>query len=508
MKSTIFNTVKVLGIIGLMVSAFSCQVTDLTAPNIIPGDVVFTSPDRINGAVIGVYEAAQRGWYLGAVQRGYPFGAASTQQGDMRGEDMYNDQLFYEITYIASYTPQTANNNGQWESLYRVINRANIVIEGLETAVAGNVISQDVANGYRGEMLFLRALCHHELLLYFARPYSDNPSSPGVPYRTFAIDDVAKVDLGIAVGRGTVGEDYNSLLADLDMAEQLLTDGSSNLRARKGAAIALKMRVKMHMRDWAGVLEEYNKISDLYTLADSPDGPFVNPAGSESIFSLENSAASNPGVNGALVNMYGNPALGGRGLVKVSPLIWKEDFWLEDDLRRTLLTSTNATLGVFTSKYRAFGSFAEPTPILRHAEMVLIAAEAHARQNSLDNAVAELNKVRNRALVDQSNAHTVASLGGTQMGVLQAIFQERRIELLAEGRRWPDIHRLSGEGIMNGVPPKAQSRSVNSLAFYTGASNVTTDHEYEYSDYRFVWPIPLSEILTNPVLADSQNPGY
>jgi len=508
MKSTIFNKVKIMGVLVVLMTAYACQVTDLTAPTIIPSDEVFSSANGINGAVNGVYEAAQRGWFLGAVQRGYPFGAAHTQQGDMRGEDMYNDQLFYEITYTGGYTPATANNNGQWESLYRVINRTNIVMEGLPGAVSNGVISQDLANRYRGEMLFMRALSHHELLVHFSRPFSDNPSLPGVPYRTFAINDVSKVEDGINVGRGTIAEDYAQLLADLDEAESLMPDGSDNFRARRGAAIALKARIKVHMRDWAGVLAEYAKISSLYSLAATPEGPFVNWTGPESIFSLENTAASNPGVNGALVNMYGNQALGGRGLVKISPLIWRADFWLQDDLRRVQLASINTTTGVFTNKYRAFGSFAEPTPLIRYAEIVLAAAEAHARQGNLDQAVELLNSVRNRALADPATqAHTVASLGD-QNGVLDAIWKETRIEMLAEGKRWPMIHRLSGEGIMNGVPDKAQSRAITNYGFYTGENNIPLDHAFPYSDNRFVWPLPLQEVTTNPVLAGQQNPGY
>ncbi|MGX7836109.1 hypothetical protein ACWKSR_13235, partial [Campylobacter fetus subsp. venerealis] len=62
---------------------------------------------------------------------------------------------------------------------------------------------------------------------------------------------------------------------------------------------------------------------------------------SENIFSFLNSAASNPGVNGALAAMYGNPANGGRGLVKISPVIWRADFWNAQDLRRSSLSSNN-----------------------------------------------------------------------------------------------------------------------------------------------------------------------
>ncbi len=504
MKS-IINKLKFGGLALLLITAFSCEVTDLVPPDIITGELVFDSPERIESAVLGVYEAAQRGWYLGAVQRGYPFGAASIEQGDMRGEDMYNDQLLYEVTYIGSYTPQTANNVGQWESLYRLINRANVVLEGVESAVANGVIPQDVANGYIGEMYFIRALSHHELLINFCRPFMDNPASPGVPYRTFAVDDVSKVEAGIAVPRGTVAEDYAQVLSDLDLAEQFLSDGANSYRARRGAAIALKNRVRLFMGDWQDVVNEYNKISGLYSLLATPEGPFVNHNSAESIFALENSSVSNPGVNGALVNMYGDPALGGRGLVKISPIIWMQEFWLQEDLRRSQLAVQNPARGIFTNKYRAFGSFAEPTPLIRHAEIVLNTAEAYARIGNLDEAVALLNMVRNRAVTDPALYHSVASLGN-QEGVITAILQERRIEFLAEGRRWPDIHRLSGEGRMQGVPLKAQSRSVTDISYYTGENPVSLSHDVPYTDHRFVWPIPLRELQTNPTL--TQNDGW
>src|SRR5690606_39727952 len=113
----------------LLIGATSCEVTDLLPANIIPDSEAFASAERTESAVLGVYEAAQRGFYADAVQRGYPFGAASVEQGDLRGEDMYNDQLFYEVTYTNTQYTQTANNIGQWISLYRMINRANIMIE-------------------------------------------------------------------------------------------------------------------------------------------------------------------------------------------------------------------------------------------------------------------------------------------------------------------------------------------------------------------------------------------
>ncbi|WP_111669071.1 RagB/SusD family nutrient uptake outer membrane protein [Algoriphagus litoralis] len=508
-KFSIKNFKLILAGAAMIGVVSSCEVTELIPANLIPDSEAFGTAARIESAVLGVYESAQRGFYNGSVVngRGYPFGAANVEQGDMRGEDMYNDQAFYEITYTNGYNPQTANNNGMWISLYRMINRVNIVLENLDPAVENGVLTSEQANSYRGEMLFLRALAHHELLVHFARPYSDDPSSAGVPYRTFAINDVPKVPEGEAVGRGTVGEDYTQLLADLDAAAVAFGSGAGDVsRASYGSVIALKTRVLLHMERWADVVAEFDKIKGLYSVTANPALPFRGGSSSDNIFSFINSEGSNGTVNGALPAMYGNPADGGRGLVKVSPIIWRADFWHPEDSRRTELTSRNAT-GIYTAKYIDPVTRTDPNVILRFSEVVLNAAEANAQLGNLDAAVALLNSVRDRALPESVPSYTATGLGG-QSGLLTAIYNERRIEFLAEGRRWPDIHRLSGAGIMDGIPPKAASRSINNIDFYTTDRAITFDHSLEYSSNLFVWPIPLVEIQTNSSAPIEQNPGY
>ena len=513
MKTTISNKIKTafvaLAVVGI---TSSCEVTDLQPANIIPDSEAFADANRVNAAVLGIYEAAQRGFYSGSVQRGYPFGAASVQQGDMRGEDMYNDQLFYEITYTNTQNPQTANNNGQWISLYRMINRANIVIENLPIAAENGAITTEVMNQFMGEALYLRALAHHELVVFFARPYSDDPSAMGIPYRTFAINDVSKVGPGEAVGRGTVEEVYTQLLADLDQAEGLLNTSTSPFRAQKGAAIGLKARVKQHMGDWAGVLTEYNKLASVYELTANPLEPFRGGASSDNIFSFENTQASNPGVNGALANMYGDPELGSRGLVKISPIIWRAEFWHPQDARRSLRGAgdgfvSQGPLGMFTNKYIDNVTFSDQSIVMRFAEIVLAAAEANARLGDTAAAIELLNSVRDRALPASVPSYTAASFA-TPNALIDAIINETRIELLAEGRRFPNIHRLSGEGRMAGIPAKATSRSITGISFYTTDVAIPTDHSLAYEDDLFIWPIPLEEILTNNSAPLTQNPGY
>lgn len=219
--------------------------------------------------MVGVYDAAQTGFYAGGQVRGYPFGAANVAQGDMRGEDMLNVAAFYAITYEATYNTATANNVYMWHTLYAMINKANIIIDGVKSAATGGIITPAAAAAYEGEARFLRALAHHELLVHFARPYKHtaDASHQGVPYRTVAVNTASALESEIQKGRNTVAECYNLLLEDLNFAEANLPDTRASAalkisRATKGAAIALKNRILLHKGDYNGAITEGAKLLD------------------------------------------------------------------------------------------------------------------------------------------------------------------------------------------------------------------------------------------------------
>ncbi|RYE21728.1 MAG: RagB/SusD family nutrient uptake outer membrane protein, partial [Sphingobacteriaceae bacterium] len=338
-----FNSIFKKGVILTsaitLLSVASCKkYTELNPINSLSEATAFTSAANIELVMAGVYSTAAVGTYNGGAGRGYPFGAASIEQSEMRGEDMVNLATFYQITYESTYDGSTANNVNMWTNLYALINQCNIFIAGVEAAAASGTITSAVATQYEGEARFLRALAHHELVIDFCRPYVDSKgSNPGIPYRTVAVNSTTAVDAQVAVPRGTVADDYTKILADLDYAETNLPatrTAYAITRATKGAAIALKTRVKLHMEDFAGVITEGTKLGTSsgtaftspigsYKLTTSPDGPFTSfTSNTESVFSIENSAAANGGVNGALPNMFGavsatingvTVAFGGRG---------------------------------------------------------------------------------------------------------------------------------------------------------------------------------------------------
>ncbi|MFZ6010222.1 MAG: RagB/SusD family nutrient uptake outer membrane protein [Bacteroidota bacterium] len=539
MKKYIVKSLLIAGLIG----ASSCDVTDLTPQNALSEATAFTTPERIELAVTGVYDAANSGFYLGGAVRGYPFGAAHVEQGDCRGEDVLNTQLFYAITYESTYDPTTANNDFHWQTLYALINRANVVLAGLDKAVPTGTFTQAAIDAYKGECRFLRALAHHELLKHFARPYSDNPTAAmsGVPYRTLAVVGSESAAIAAAQGRNTTAECYDLLIADLDYAESVLPETRANAglkltRATKAAAVALKTRIYLHKADYAKVVSEGNKLASqnvapfspaagfgTYALLANPFGPFGagNKGNNESIFSIENSAEDNPGVNGALPTMYNvsKTPVSGRGLVGISPVLWNQTWFLASDARKSATFTDNDNVSSsgkgakFTKKYADATSRSDNAPVIRYAEVLLNMAEAIQRQagGTPDaRAFAMYNAVRSRSVADPATDNIADFATGNAL--IQAILNERRIEFVSEGLRWGDIHRLAQDPTFgtNGIPAKCSRNISNYSALYTGdpATTFATHAFIPYSDRRFVWPIPASETTINPVLAAQQNAGY
>ena len=136
----------------------------------------------------------------------------------------------------------------------------------------------------------------------------------------------------------------------------------------------------------------------------------------------------------------------------------------------------------FVNKYKnslflSTSNVSEHTTLFRLAEQYLIRAEARAQQGNVSGAQQDLNVIRNRAGLGNTNANNLNTL-------LDAIMQERRVELFGEnGHRWLDLIR-------------------------TGRANATLGSikmDWQATDVLF--PIPESELENNANLLP-QNPGY
>lgn len=526
----------------------ACQVTDLQPQNVLSETAVYNDPARVALAVSGVYNSAQSGFYdplngtaLGV--RGYPFGAAANALDDARGEDVTDMAGFFGIVFTNTFTTASPNIVNMWSNCYAVINQANVTIDGIKQAQTANVISAADELVYEAELRFLRALAHHELVIHFSRPYTDNNGAAlGVPYRDFAVNSATSVADARLLPRGTVAEDYTKILADLDFAETNLpatrsiagAAAPSVNRATKGAAIALKQRIRLHQANWAAAVTEGNKLITGTTTFTSPISNYALmptqraafPGGvnttAENVFSIENRSDDNPGTNGALANVYGSSAapptgISARALLGVSPNLYNASFFTCNDLRRTVMMQPDGVRTCYViKKYTDAANSSDGAPLIRYAEVLLNQAEALARTGTNDaRALSLLNAVRNRSVTTAADQYAAGSLTGTNL--VRAILNERRIEFVGEGKRWGDISRLSPDATYapvtgGGIPAKFNGTvggqitlaryACGNTALLTGQSVTAV----AYSASLFLWPIPQLEIANNPSLV--QNPGY
>lgn len=514
----------------------SCEkeVVDLFPVDKLTDITAFATPERCELSVIGAYDAIQCGIYNTSYSRGYPFGAASIMQGEMRGEDMNLTAVFYDITYSATYTTSTANNQFYWEASFEAINRINTVIRGIEGAVVNGVLTDTQGDAYKGEMLFLRALTYHGLMIHFTYPVNVNANNNyGLPLYLTAINTPSEIEEALKIGRSSVTETYDQIIKDLDDAEGLFSNNNKNTanpitRASKGSVIALKTRVYLHKRDWTNVLNEAKKLvpglsvpfeSAIggYKLEASPATPFLSySSNTESIFSVENNSDDEPSVNGAMAAMM-SARTGGRAIVTSSPTLYNTSFWLVDDKRRDLLYYSSAYDYYFCDKYQNVQTRSEYAPIIRYAEVLLNYSEALLRQGGSDElALTLLNAVRSRSLANPSTQAYTSTSFTNQKDFLDAILWERRIEFHGEGRRWEDIQRLANDDISpsGGIPAKIDyGRAKGKNNFVVGGEIkpewFSTSRQFiPYTDKRFLWPIPVNDMVRNPTLAAQQNAGW
>ncbi len=149
--------------------------------------------------------------------------------------------------------------------------------------------------------------------------------------------------------------------------------------------------------------------------------------------------------------------------------------------------------------------------ILRYADVLLMLAEAEAHimgvlpQTELDRTI---NAVRNRAGIIPYIASGSSDCGrilDTREKVLQAILDERALELAFEGHRWFDLVR-SGKAVsvMNEHFSKyyeafTSNSGTGTDAYYMKNKKVVID------EYCTLFPLPSKELLVNPKLTQNKN---
>jgi tetratricopeptide (TPR) repeat protein len=145
-----------------------------------------------------------------------------------------------------------------WNSAYKVVEYANIVLDGLPNAAVSN---QSDFNNIQGSALFFRAFAFYTLSQSFCKPYSASTASSdiGIPIRLSSNVNEPSV-------RATVQQTYDQMINDLKKAATLLPVTPVYVyRPSKTAANALLAKIYLSMEDYANALSSAN-----LALADNP----------------------------------------------------------------------------------------------------------------------------------------------------------------------------------------------------------------------------------------------
>ncbi len=452
----ILSNYKVLAL-ALLVSFSSCDSILEPQPRLdIASGQAITDKRGADAALLGAYSELQGNNYYGFE---YPALAyLSADEVDWSGSFNYYQQ--FDLNAIPA---ENSSIKSVWSQIYRVVNVANNLIDRVP-AIQDRNLTDVQRQKILGEAYFLRALSYFDL----GRAWG------GVP---LVLQTTVDKNSGTGIGRATLEQTYAQVLADLEQAELLLPTLSVRSRASKEAVWALKARLYLYQQNWTKA-EEYATLvinSGKARLEQPYSAFYIGKQTEESILELVYDNAD----RNSHANYWLTSSRGGR-------YEWKPSASITQDLRNPAIGGSrsaligsqvnNGTELVYGQKYTKIATGEDGAFILRIAEQYLIRAEARLKKAGPDliGALSDLNVVRKRA--DLQPFVTV-----NVQAALQAIEQERKVELAFEGHRWFDLIRTGRAEAVLGISDQN----------------------------KFLFPIPNSEILADPDLGpEDQNPGY
>ena len=437
-----------LAALALLVGAAGCgSVLDVEPQTVVRDDRAIIDAVSARSALAGAYDAMQDGSYYGEVFITYP---------ELSSDNALHTGTF--TTYAdADENALTADNStveGMWDAMYDAINRANLIIARIP-GVSG--LADAEKNQMIGEAHLLRALHHFNATNLWG----------DVPIRTALVTTIEEAS---KVTRSPKAAVFTQINADLTQASSLITAQRSTLSGSIGAVRALQAKVALYQQNWAAAEAAANAVEALgYSLAPNFASLFdaVGGGTNEDILRIRfNDQDAN-----SLGYYYLSKTYGGRR--ELAPTAGLDASYEAGDLRKVITVRRDPSNRRFFGKFPTTAGTEHPH-VIRFGEVLLIKAEAQARQGNLLQAVATYNRIRARAGLA---AHVLGVDVTTQAQVLAAIARERRSELAAEGDRWADLVRTGSAVAVMGIP-EAQA----------------------------LYPIPQNE---RDVATDlTQNPGY
>lgn len=452
---------KRLAFFLLVIGFMGCSdFVEVGAPkNLLISETVFNDPATVESALANIYFKMREE------------GIVSGNLGLTTSLGIYSDELDYygfDSSYSQFYNHNViAGNNtilGWWSHAYNIIYSANDIIKGVNNSDA---LTSEEKERFKGQALFVRAYFHSLL----ANIYGDIPYITTTDYRE-----------NNEVSRMPLLDVYDHIIADLMEAIILLEDmdGNSGERVLPGqdVAKALLARMYLYTEQWDLAASMATDLIDTYSLEMDINQVFLK-ASPETIWQLK------PG------DTPRNTQEANQLVIQFIPgqIYALSDTFLQafeaGDLRfanwvGSISNTDNTATLHFAHKYKALFTETESLEysiLFRLAEQYLIRAEARANLGNIPGAQEDINSIRNRAGLANTLANTLSD-------ILEAILQERQVELFTEqGHRWFDLKRTgNASDVLSPIKPNWQGTDV-------------------------LFPIPETELEINPNLLP-QNSGY
>lgn len=431
----------------------SCEkfVDNGTPINAISQEKAFVDSSTATSVVLGLYSLSATSTFVLLNNR---YGSMSADDGYNLSNSTYDN--FKNNTLVASNEASTI-----WNNAYIVIGRANYAIEGL-TAATG--LTATAKNQLLGEAKFWRAYCYFYLVNYF----SDVPlvtSTDALKTSQFPRTPAAQV--------------YEQIVKDLTDAKGLLTTSypsADRARINKRVASSLLARVYLFLDNKAGAEAEATEVigSGVYGIETNLANAFIKTS-NEIIWQIANIN----GVTGMGVEFIPPSTTPTMVLYDTLANTFEAGDLRKDNWTKPIVYSAKTYYYPYKYKLRVGTGGNEYAVMLRLAELYLTRAEVRAGQSKLDEAVADLNVIRQRAGL--STFSVPSSL--TKEQILAIIEHERWVELFTEGSdRWFNLKRLNrADAVLNLIKP-------------------------QWKAHQKLYPIPSTELLANKNLRD--NIGY
>ena len=492
---------KATFVLSLLALVLGCDsVIERTEPSTaVSQDVALSNPDAIQGVRARMYDELHdpdmsTDWLLGASALvDDTYGRAGEERHRGLNENVQGAHL------------------GAYGDTYDLINQANLLVSGIESGA----LSEERLNRLEAEGRFMRALAmHHAVRIWGYEPGMTPNSGPGqgwdlgIELRTEPTLDVSDAE---PVPRSPVSDVYDQIVTDLNEATSLFSQLPGDVKegseffASEASAQALLARVHLYQRNWSGA---ETAATEAINLAGSQFGSALatpsqvrakqifdettnNP---EAIFTIDTDPATeSAGVNNALAAYTSNEWM---AQIPTQDLLnayesgdARYEGWFGDCFNDTRNEDTDCTgindedleLQKYTSE-QGGDPYADDYVHLRVGEMVLIQAEARLQTQSRSAAIGRLNDLRRQRDVPELSPGDFS----TDEEVMDAIMEERRRELVAEGHRFFDFKRL-GRDI-----PKAPGTPEPAFI--------------PFEDIRILDNYPNGQVQQYEVLV--QNPGY